>query len=100
MWCWMIENKELLDTFATITLGELIKPIKKKIIWIETEHNLYHPDYYHIGSKELTLFGDSLQLNIDEQWELDTEVKILKNRSVVKIEETQLSFMVGSLHKF
>jgi hypothetical protein len=96
----MIDNKKLLNSFATITLGELIKPIKKKIIWIETEHNLYHPDYYHIGSKELTLFGDSLQLNIDEQWELDTEVKILKKRSVVKIEETQLSFMVGSLHKF
>ena len=100
MWCWMIENKELLDSFATITLGELIKPIKKKILWIEFENEIYHQECYNIGFKELTLYGDNFQWNVNEQWSLDTKVKISKGRSVLKIEESNLSFMVGSLHKF
>ena len=50
MWCWMIKNKKLLDSFATMTLGEAIKPIKKNIIAIETNETTFWLSYFDFSN--------------------------------------------------
>jgi hypothetical protein len=90
----MINNKELLDSFATITLGEAIEPIKDKIIAIDvvTEATTYGRSYFEISEKELTLYADADHWNPDEQWRLDTKVKI--SETDLEIEGTKLKFLI------
>ena len=92
----MIKNKKLLDSFATITLGEALKPIKKKIVAIETEEETFY--YFDIAEGELILYADSDQWNPDQQWSLETKVKV--SGTDLEIEGKKLSFLVGKLHKF
>jgi len=98
MWCWMIKNKKLLDTFATMTLREAIKPIKKNIIAIETNETTFWLSYFDFSENELTLYADPTKWNPVEQWSLDTNVKV--SGSNLEIEGTKLSFLVGAIHKF
>lgn len=92
----MIKNKKLLGSFATITLGEALKPIKDKIIAIETDEETFY--YFDISEGELTLYADSDQWNPDQQWSLETKVKV--SGTDLEIEGKKLSFLVGKLHKF
>lgn len=92
MWCWMIKNKELLDSFATITLGEAIEPIKDKIFFIDSAETIYGRNYFSITTKELTLYDDADHWNPDEQWSLDTKVKV--SETGLEIEGTKLRFLV------
>jgi hypothetical protein len=94
------ENENLLETFTKITLGELIKPIKRKIAWIETEERTYFPDCYQIYPEELVLYRSVARMAVDHKWSFDTEVKVLKNRIVINIEGSLLSFATGRLYKF
>jgi hypothetical protein len=92
----MINNKELLESFATVTLGKAIEPIKDKIIAIETEEETFH--YFDIAEGELILYADSDQWNPQHQWSLGTKVKV--SGTDLEIEGKKLSFLVGKLHKF
>jgi hypothetical protein len=92
----MIENKELLDSFATITLGEAIEPIKNNIVAIETEEETFY--YFDIAEGELILYPESDYRNPQHQWSLGTKVKV--SGTDLEIDGTKLSFMVGELHKF
>jgi hypothetical protein len=92
----MINNKDLLDSFATMTLGEAIEPIKKNIIAIETEEETFY--YFDIAEGELILYPESDYRNPQHKWSLGTKVKV--SGTDLEIDGTKLSFMVGELHKF
>jgi hypothetical protein len=82
----MIKNKKLLDSFATITLGEAIEPIKDKISAIETYDETFY--YFDIEEEEgLTLYADSDYRDPQYQWSLDTKVKVYKTYLEIKGEK-------------
>ena len=65
MWCWMIKNKKLLDSFATITLGEALKPIKDKISAIA----------YHCGEGQKEKYKTRLRANRSKRHPLVSKIE-------------------------
>jgi len=102
-----MKNKKLLDAFRNVTLGEVLKPIKDRIVKIkipENETNGWWGDgewhKFAFARNLFVIYGDDSHYSFS----LNDKVEILEDSIKIRCDEgeekLELQFIVGEVHKF